>query len=76
ATSGQPLRTAVGYVEGSGVIPKRTGGYTPIDRLDFVRGHLARVQRQGLTAAERREVMRLLRLIQDDVVSLLAALEG
>ncbi len=72
----QPLRTAVGYVEGSGVIPKRTGGFTSIDRLDFVRGHLARVQRQGLTAAERREVIRLLQLIQNDVASLLAAINN
>ncbi len=72
----QALRTAVGYVEGSGVIPKRSGAPTSVDRLDYVRGHLARVQRQGLTAVERREILRLLRLIQNDVASLLAALEG
>lgn len=74
-TSQQPLRTAVGYVEGSGVIPKRSGAPTGVDRLDYVRGHLARVQRQGLTAVEQREILRLLRLIQNDVASLLAALE-
>ncbi|HMT22368.1 MAG TPA: hypothetical protein PKE20_14185 [Promineifilum sp.] len=41
-----------------------------------MRGHLARVDRQGLTAAERREVLRLLKLIADDVASLTAALKS
>lgn len=47
-----------------------------IKRLDYVRGHLARVQRRGLNVAERREMLRLLYLIQDDVVSLIAALKS
>ena len=47
-----------------------------VKRLDYVRGHLARVQRRGLTMAERREMLRLLYLIQDDVVSLIAALKS
>jgi ParB family chromosome partitioning protein len=59
-----------------GVLPARQNKPTSIDRLDWVRGHLARVQRQGLSAAERKEIVRLLKLIQEDVTSLLAALEG
>ena len=47
---------------------------TGIERLDWVRGHLARIDRHGLTAAERKELLRLLKLIQDDVASLMAAL--
>jgi hypothetical protein len=35
---------------------------------------LARIQRQDLSPAERREIVRLLQLIQQDVASLLAAL--
>ena len=60
----------------SGIMPARVGRPTSIERLDWVRGHLARVDRQGLTAAERRELLRLLRLIRDDVASLMKALEG
>jgi len=60
---------------GDPVLPSRVGRPTSIERLDWVRGHLARVERQGLTAAERRELLRLLRLIRDDVASLMAALE-
>ena len=56
--------------------PARVGAPTSIERLDWVRGHLARVDRQGLTAAERREVLRLLKLIADDVASLMAALKS
>ena len=56
--------------------PARVGRPTSIERLDWVRGHLARVDRQGLTAAERKEMVRLLRLIRDDVASLMKALEG
>jgi len=67
------LRHGAGYVEGSSVIPARTGGPTAVDRLDYVRGHLARVQRRGLSAAEQKEVVRLLELIQQDVESLLTA---
>ena len=57
------------------ILPARVGRPTSIERLDWVRGHLARVDRQGLTAAERRELLRLLRLIRDDVASLMKALE-
>jgi ParB family chromosome partitioning protein len=59
----------------SAILPSRVGRPTSIERLDWVRGHLARVDRQGLTAAERRELLRLLRLIRDDVASLMKALE-
>lgn len=69
------LRSGVGWGEGS-VIPARSGGPTSIDRLDWVRGHLARVQRQELTTAERREMLRLLTLIQQDVASLISALQS
>lgn len=69
-----PLRTQPGYTEGGSVIPPRSGAPTGIDRLDYVRGHLARIPRQGLSAAERRELLRLLKLIQEDVASLIAAL--
>ena len=60
----------------SGIMPARVGRPTSIERLDWVRGHLARVDRQGLTAAERRELLRLLRLIRDDLASWMKALEG
>ena len=56
------------------VIPDRTGGPSGIDRLDWVRGHLSRVPRQGITAAERTEMIRLLTLIQEEVASLLEAI--
>lgn len=56
------------------IIPARSGGPTGIDRLDWVRGHLARVPRQNLTPAERQEMLRLLALIQEDVASLIQAL--
>lgn len=58
--------------------PDRQGGRTKptsIDRLDWVRGHLARIKRQGLSIAERKEIIRLLELIQEDVSSLLATLQ-
>ena len=45
------------------VLPARQTRPTNIDRLDWVRGHLARVQRYGVTPAERREILRLLNLI-------------
>jgi ParB family chromosome partitioning protein len=60
----------------SSLLPARVGRPTGIERLDWVRGHLARVDRQGLTAVERQEMLRLLRLIREDVASLMAALEG
>ena len=46
-----------------------------IQRLVWVRGHLHRVLPQTQNEAERREILRLLRLIQEDVESLLKALE-
>ena len=54
--------------------PARVGAPTSIERLDWVRGHLARIDRRGLTAAERQEMLRLLKLIGDDVASLTTAL--
>jgi ParB family chromosome partitioning protein len=56
--------------------PARVGAPTSIERLDWVRGHLARIDRHSLTAAERKEMLRLLKLIQDDVASLTAALQN
>jgi hypothetical protein len=43
-------------------------------RLVWARGHLHRVQPQGLSRTEREEIVRLLRLIQQDVESLLEVL--
>jgi ParB family chromosome partitioning protein len=72
-----PVRSAdEATTHGDPVLPARVGGPTNILRLDWVRGHLARVDRQGLTPAERREMLRLLRLIREDVASLMAALEN
>lgn len=48
---------------------------TNIQRLHWVRGHLARVSAQNAAHAEQKEMRRLLQLIQQDVASLLAALE-
>jgi ParB family chromosome partitioning protein len=62
------------WTEG-GVLPPRQTRPTSIDRLDYIRGHLARVQRQGLTPVEREEIVRLLYLIQQDVYSLLGSLQ-
>lgn len=56
--------------------PARVGAPTNIERLDWVRGHLARVDRHNLSAAERKEMLRLLKLIADDVASLTSALRG
>ena len=56
------------------VLPPRQTKPTNINRLDWIRGHLARVQRQGLSSSERYEVIRLLTLIQQDVSSLMGAL--
>jgi ParB/RepB/Spo0J family partition protein len=46
-----------------------------IQRLVWIRGHLHRVLPQAQNEAERREIVRLLLLIQEDVESLLKALE-
>ncbi len=61
------------WTEG-GILPPRQTRPTSIDRLDYIRGHLARVQRQGLVQTERQEMVRLLNLIQQDVASLLHTL--
>lgn len=58
------------------ILPPRQTKPTNIDRLDWVRGHLARIQRQGLSSSERNEVVRLLTLIQQDVSSLMGALSS
>jgi ParB family chromosome partitioning protein len=58
------------------VVPPRQTRPNNIDRLDWVRGHLARLQRQGLSHAEHRETLRLLGLIQNDVASLLSAMQA
>jgi hypothetical protein len=47
---------------------------THLQRLHWVRGHLARTTTQNLTTAEQQEMKRLLKLIQEDVNSLLNAL--
>ncbi len=65
-----------GAAPSQSVVPARKGSYTGIQRLDFIRGHLARVQRQGLATAEREEMLRLLQLIERDVASLIEALES
>ncbi len=59
-----------------GVVPARAGRPSSIERLDWVRGHLARIDRRGLTPAERKEMVRLLYLIEQDVQSLLLTLES
>lgn len=63
------------WTEG-GVLPPRQTRPTSIDRLDYIRGHLARIQRQGLVPAERQEMVRLLHLIQHDIDSLLYTIAG
>ena len=45
-----------------------------VQRLIWVRGHLARVSRQGLSPVECQELLRLLQLIEQDVQSLIAVL--
>ncbi len=75
--SSSPDDTARGATFSSDPLrPARVGAPTSIERLDWVRGHLARIDRHSLTAAERKEMLRLLKLIQDDVVSLTAALKN
>jgi ParB family chromosome partitioning protein len=48
---------------------------TNLKRLAYIRNHLAHIDRSSLTPDERREMIRLLRLIEQDVASLLTALE-
>lgn len=70
----QPLRTQP-WTEGT-VLPARQTRPTNVDRLDWIRGHLARIQRYGVSPSERTEILRLLALIQQDVISLTAALRA
>ena len=70
----QALRSEPGWVEEQ-LLRTRTTRPTSIDRLDDIRGHLARIQRNGLSLAERQEILRLLHLIQDDVASLINVLQ-
>ena len=59
----------------STIIPPRSGAPTDVDRLGYIRSHLSRIKREGLTAVERQEMVRLLRLIEQDVASLLEAIQ-
>ncbi|MCA9999357.1 MAG: ParB/RepB/Spo0J family partition protein [Anaerolineales bacterium] len=54
--------------------PPRGNSPNGVDRLGWVRMHLSKVQRQKLSATERREMLRLLHLIQQDVDSLISVL--
>lgn len=47
---------------------------TNLQRLHWVRGHLARTTTQNLTKADQKEMKRLLKLVQEDVNSLIDAL--
>ena len=60
----------------STIIPPRSGAPTDVDRLGYIRSHLSRIKREGLTAVERQEMVRLLQLIQQDVSSLLDSLQS
>lgn len=62
------------WVEGT-VIPPRSGGPTAIDRLTYARNHLVRVQRHGHSKQEHAEILRLLHIIQQEVATLIEALE-
>ena len=57
-------------------LPPEGERITNTRRLSYVRQHLARIQRHGLAEGERQEILRLLRLIEQDVSSLIAALES
>jgi len=57
-------------------LPPEGERITNARRLSYVRQHLARIQRHGLAEGERQEILRLLRLIEQDVSSLIAALES
>ena len=58
-----------------GAIPALDPTPNNIQRLVWVRGHLHRVLPQTQNLAEKQEIVRLLRLIQEDVDSLLKALK-
>ncbi|MEM7117706.1 MAG: ParB/RepB/Spo0J family partition protein [Chloroflexota bacterium] len=58
----------------SPILPPRSNSPNSVQRLDWVRGHLAKVQRQGISERERREMLRLLYLIEQDISSLISTL--
>lgn len=57
------------------LLPRHTGP-TGIARLGWIRGHLATLSADKLSPREHQEMLRLLKLIQQDVVSLIAVLES
>ncbi|MBE2225039.1 MAG: hypothetical protein IAF02_26100, partial [Anaerolineae bacterium] len=65
------------FAEETATLPTHAPGKKPtnLHRLHWVRGHLARTTTQNLTAADKQEMKRLLKLIQEDVNSLIAALK-
>lgn len=75
AEAGRSLHSGIPWSESS-IIPPRSGAPTDVDRLGYIRSHLSRIRREGLTAAERQEMVRLLQLIHQDVASLLEALQS
>lgn len=67
--------TDASYLETSKGSPPASGKrITNLQRLHWVRGHLARTTIQHTTTAEQKEMKRLLNLIQEDIHSLLNAL--
>jgi len=73
---GPPDEPRGGEVSIDTLRPARVGAPTNIERLDWARGHLVRVDRHSLPPAERKEMLRLLKLIADEVASLTEALES
>jgi ParB family chromosome partitioning protein len=73
--SQRPLHSGIPGSD-STIIPPRSGAPTDVDRLGYIRSHLSRIKKEGLTAVERQEMVRLLQLIQQDVASLLEALQS
>lgn len=69
------LRSEKDWVEETDLSPNTTS-VDSVKRLGWVRSHLARIERRGLSRDERREILRLLKLIQQDVASLITALES
>ena len=51
-------------------------GKNQLDYLHWIRGHLARFRTRGINRAEREETLRLLTLIQQDIESLMEALNS
>lgn len=74
AFAGEESLTADQMPSDKGIAAPAGKRVTHLQRLHWVRGHLARTTTQDLTAAEQQEMKRLLKLIQEDVNSLLNAL--